>query len=301
MIYFLRQQMLRQHYLFLYLVTILIWGSTWLVITFQLGSVDPIVSVIYRMSLASLVMFALCKVKRIDTAASRGDHVLFMLQGTLTFGINFWLIYLSESYLTSGLIAVIFSLILFFNIVNAKIFLGRPIDKLVIAGGLIGLIGLFLLFFPELSGSSLQTDVLIGFLIALTAVLCASLGNMAASKSGLSGYSVWKINAWSTFYGAAALILIAQFTGAEFNFEYTVEYISSLIYLVIFGTILAFGAYLKLMVLIGPERASYGALLIPFVAITLSTIFEGYQWSSVALLGFLLAAFGNYLVLKKKF
>jgi drug/metabolite transporter (DMT)-like permease len=95
------------------------------------------------------------------------------------------------------------------------------------------------------------------------------------------------------------LILIAQFTGAEFNFEYTVEYILSLIYLVIFGTILAFGAYLKLMVLIGPERASYGALLIPFVAITLSTIFEGYQWSSIALLGFLLAALGNYLVLKK--
>jgi drug/metabolite transporter (DMT)-like permease len=136
-------------------------------------------------------------------------------------------------------------------------------------------------------------------LIALTAVLCASLGNMAASKSGLSGHSVWKINAWSTCYGAATLILIAQFTGAEFNFEYTVEYILSLIYLVIFGTILAFGAYLKLMVLIGPERASYGALLIPFVAITLSTIFEGYQWSSIALLGFLLAALGNYLVLKK--
>ena len=295
----MRQQMLRHHYLFLYLVTILIWGSTWLVITFQLGSVDPIVSVIYRMSLASLVMFALCKVKKIETAASKGDHFLFMLQGTLTFGINFWLIYLSESYLTSGLIAVIFSLILFFNIVNAKIFLGRPIDKLVIAGGLIGLIGLFLLFFPELSGPSLQTDVLTGFLIALTAVLCASLGNMAASKSGLSGHSVWKINAWSTCYGAAALILIAQFSGAEFNFEYTVEYILSLIYLVIFGTILAFGAYLKLMVLIGPERASYGALLIPFVAITLSTIFEGYQWSSIALLGFLLAALGNYLVLKK--
>ena len=280
-------------------MTVFIWGSTWLVITFQLGSVDPIVSVIYRMSLASLLMFSLCKAKRIDTTASVRDHILFLAQGTLTFGINFWLIYISETYLTSGLIAVIFSLILFFNIVNAKIFLGRPIDKLVLVGGLIGLLGLFLLFSPELTKPSSQTDILSGFLIAITAVACASLGNIAAIKTGLAGHSVWKINAWSTCYGATTLILIAQLTGAQFSFEYSVEYILSLMYLVIFGTILAFGAYLKLMILIGPERASYGALLIPFVAITLSTIFEGYQWSSIALLGFLLAAFGNYLVLKK--
>ena len=280
-------------------MTVFIWGSTWLVITFQLGSVDPIVSVIYRMSLASLLMFSLCKAKRIDTTASVRDHILFLAQGTLTFGINFWLIYISETYLTSGLIAVIFSLILFFNIVNAKIFLGRPIDKLVLIGGLIGLLGLFLLFSPELTKPSSQTDILSGFLIAITAVACASLGNIAAIKTGLAGHSVWKINAWSTCYGSTTLILIAQLTGTQFSFEYSVEYILSLMYLVVFGTILAFGAYLKLMILIGPERASYGALLIPFVAITLSTIFEGYQWSSIALLGFLLAAFGNYLVLKK--
>ncbi len=280
-------------------MTVFIWGSTWLVITFQLGSVDPIVSVIYRMSLASLLMFSLCKAKRIDTTASVRDHILFLAQGTLTFGINFWLIYISGAYLTSGLIAVIFSLILFFNIVNAKIFLGRPIDKLVLVGGLIGLLGLFLLFSPELTKPSSQTDILSGFLIALTAVVCASLGNIAAIKTGLAGHSVWKINAWSTCYGATTLTLIAQLTEAQFSFEYSVEYILSLMYLVIFGTILAFGAYLKLMILIGPERASYGALLIPFVAITLSTIFEEYQWSGIALLGFLLAAFGNYLVLKK--
>lgn len=251
------------------------------------------------MSLASLLLLIICKLKRVRIASDKTDHLLFMIQGTLSFGINFWLIYLSSNYLTSGLIAVIFSLIIFFNIVNGKIFLGRPIDGLVIVGGLIGLMGLFLLFFPELTKSATQTTTLNGFFVALTAVLSASLGNMAAIKSGLRGHSVWKINAWSTLYGATALTLIAQLTGAKFSFEYTTEYIVSLIYLVVFGTILAFGAYLKLMLQIGPEKASYGALLIPFVAITLSTLFEGYEWTGMALLGFLLAGIGNYLVLKK--
>jgi drug/metabolite transporter (DMT)-like permease len=217
----------------------------------------------------------------------------------LSFGLNFWLIYISETYLTSGIIAVIFSLIIFFNLINGRIFLKRPIEKNTILGGLVGLVGLFILFYPELSKASSQSYALTGFLIALTAVFSASLGNMAATKSGLAGNSVWRINAWATLYGAAALSMIAMFTGTPFTYELTKEYTFSLIYLSVFGTILAFGAYIKLMVLIGPEKASYGALIIPFVAISLSTIFEGYQWTTMAVAGFGLAILGNYLVMKK--
>ena len=286
-------------YPLLYIVTVAIWGSTWLVITLQLGTVDPLISVIYRMGLASILLFILCRLKGVVLRASREDHVLFLIQGVLSFGLNFWLIYISETYLTSGIIAVIFSLIIFFNLINGRIFLKRPIEKNTILGGLVGLVGLFILFYPELSKASSQSYALTGFLIALTAVFSASLGNMAATKSGLAGNSVWRINAWATLYGAAALSMIAMFTGTPFTYELTKEYTFSLIYLSVFGTILAFGAYIKLMVLIGPEKASYGALIIPFVAISLSTIFEGYQWTTMAVAGFGLAILGNYLVMKK--
>lgn len=283
----------------LYLSTIAIWGSTWLVITFQLGSVDPIISVIYRMAIASFALFCYCRWRGIKLRASRQDQYFFLIQGILSFGINFWCIYLSELYLTSGIIAVIFSLIVFFNIVNGRIFLGRPIERNTIFGGLIGLSGLTLLFYPELTRVNDNEQAIKGLILALIAVTSASLGNMAATRSGLRGLSVWQINAWSTAYGAIALVVIALATGSKFTFEPSFEYVSSLLYLSLFGTIFAFGAYLKLMVEIGPEKASYGALLIPFVAIMLSTLFEGYQWTIIAVIGFAAALAGNYLVMRQ--
>jgi len=283
----------------LYLSTIAIWGSTWLVITFQLGSVDPIISVIYRMAIASFALFCYCRWRGIKLRASRQDQYFFLIQGVLSFGINFWCIYLSELYLTSGIIAVIFSLIVFFNIINGRIFLGRPIERNTIFGGLIGLSGLTLLFYPELTRMDDNEQAIRGLILALIAVTSASLGNMAATRSGLRGLSVWQINAWSTAYGAIALVVVALATGSQFTFEPSVEYVSSLLYLSLFGTIFAFGAYLKLMVEIGPEKASYGALLIPFVAIMLSTLFEGYQWTIIAVIGFAAALAGNYLVMRQ--
>lgn len=290
---------MKYNQLFLYFSTVTIWGSTWFAITFQLGEVEPIISVIYRMGLASVLLFILCKVRTISLHATRRDHLFYAIQGILSFGLNFWFIYMSEMYITSGIIAVIFSLIVFFNLINSRIFLKRPIEKNTVIGGLVGISGLYFLFYPELSNASSESTALTGFAFALTAVVLASLGNIAATRSGLLGHSVWKINAWSTFYGTLALGIIAKVLDIEFSYDYRLEYTASLIYLSVFGTILAFGAYLKLMVLIGPEKASYGALMIPFVAILLSTVFEDYQWNAPAAIGFTLAVIGNYLVMRR--
>ena len=285
---------------FLYISTVLIWGSTWLAITYQLGTVDPIVSVIYRMLLSSALLFILCQIRSIPLRVSARNHYFLIAQGVSLFGLNYWIIYMAESYLASGIIAVIFSLIVFLNIINSRIFLKRPINRDIIIGGLVGLTGICLLFYPELETVGAGNSAMMGLGLGLTAVFIASLGNMAATRNGLTGLSVWSINAWGTLYGAIALIIIALFTGTEFTYEYSLSYTASLIYLAIFGTILAFGAYLKLMVLIGPEKAGYGALLIPFVAIILSTFFEDYQWTPTAIAGFILAGLGNYLVMSKK-
>lgn len=285
---------------FLYISTVLIWGSTWIAITFQLGVVDPLASVIYRMALASVLLFALCKLRRIPLQLGPRDHRFVALQGVCLFGLNYWAIYHSELYLPSGIIAIIFSLIVFFNIINGRLFLQRPIALNSVIGGLIGLTGICLLFYPELTKLSSTGDALKGFILAFAAVFVASLGNIAATRNGLMGTSIWTINAWGTLYGTLALLIVALLTGTQFNYDYSFEYSASLLYLTIFGTILAFGAYLKLLVVLGPEKASYSGLLIPFFAILLSTIFEGYQWTLMAAIGFLLVAAGNYLVMGRR-
>ena len=279
----------------------LIWGSTWIAITFQLGEVDPLISVIYRMALASALLFGWCKWRGIPLALKPGNHRFMVAQGVSLFGINYWMIYWSETFLPSGIIAVLFSLIVFFNIINARIFLKRRIDIKTVVGGIIGLTGICMLFYPELTKfeSESNSGAIKGALFALAAVFTASLGNIVATRNGNTGISVWAINAWGTLYGTAALLIIALVTGATFSYDSSFEYTASLVYLSTFGTILAFGAYLKLLILIGPEKAGYSGLLIPFVAIILSTIFEDYQWTLLAVMGFVLAASGNYLAMRK--
>ncbi|MDC0004609.1 DMT family transporter, partial [Porticoccaceae bacterium] len=161
--------------------------------------------------------------------------------------------------------------------------------------------GICMLFYPELTKfeSESNSGAIKGALFALAAVFTASLGNIVATRNGNTGISVWAINAWGTLYGTAALLIIALVTGATFSYDNSFEYTASLVYLSTFGTILAFGAYLKLLILIGPEKAGYSGLLIPFVAIILSTIFEDYQWTLLAVMGFVLAASGNYLAMRK--
>lgn len=298
----------------LYLATILIWGSTWLAITYQLGEVDPLVSVIYRMVLASGLLFIWCWLKKIPLGISRRDHRFMVAQGCFLFGLNYWTIYWSEVYLPSGLVAVIFSLLVFFNIINGRLFLKYPVTLQTIVGGLVGLTGICMLFYPEIAllsttasnttfntaSNTSSNDPLLGFGLAFIAVIFASLGNIVATRNGNTGISVWAINAWSILYGALILSLIALVTGAEFTYGSTLEYTLSLVYLSVFGTILAFGAYLKLLINIGPNRAGYTSLVIPFVAIVLSTIFEDYQWTLLAAGGFALVALGNYMVLKRR-
>ena len=261
------------------------------------------------MALASGLLFAWCRLRQIPLGLSLRDHRFMAAQGCFLFGLNYWTIYWSEVYLPSGLVAVIFSLLVFFNIINGRIFLKHPVTLQTVVGGLVGLTGICMLFYPEFAllsdsakadSSTILNGPLLGFGLAFIAVVFASLGNIVATRNGNTGISVWAINAWSIFYGTVILTLIALVTGAEFSYGTTLEYSLSLIYLSVFGTILAFGAYLKLLINIGPSRAGYTSLIIPFVAIILSTLFEDYQWTLLAAGGFVLVALGNYMVLKRR-
>ncbi len=286
--------------LVLYITTVLIWGSTWLVITFQLGEVDPMLSVAYRFSLASLLLLGFCWLRGINLRFSPGQHFFFGLQGILLFSLNYLLVYLAELYLTSGLVAVIFSTLVFMNIFSGALFLGTPVRSRVVIGAVIGLAGISLVFLPELSAFSLEDRGFVGLLLGLGGTIFASTGNIVSARNQREGLPILQTNAFGMGYGALLMFIFALASGAPFQFEVTPAYISSLVYLSVFGSIVAFGAYLTLLGRVGADRAAYASLLFPLVALGISTLFEGYRWSLPAFIGVTLVVAGNFLVLSRR-
>jgi len=285
-----------QNFLF-YSATVLIWGSTWIGIKMQLGVVDPMVSVAYRFTLAALLLFIWCRVAGLNMKYSLRQHLFMAMQGLLLFGINYLLFYISEMYITSGLAAVLFSTILVMNVVNSALFLKKPIESKVVIAGLFGLIGIVLVFRSEITSFSLENHGLRGVLLAITATLLASLGNITSAYNQKNNkLPIVQTNAYGMGYGAIALVGIAVLSGKPFTFEPTMLYVGSLIYLAVFGSIIAFGCYLALVGNIGADKAAYATLLFPVVALVISTIWEGYQWTPSATLGILLILGGNVLM-----
>ncbi len=283
----------------LYVVTILIWGSSWLVIKFQLGVVDPMVSVAYRFLLASGISWIYCRYSGLQLSFRLRDHGFMFLQGVSLFALNYWLFYISELTLTSGLAAVIFSTIVVMNMLNGVIFLKNRLDLRVVIGAVLGLSGIILIFWPEVSDFETGSENLFAAALAVLATFLASLGNIASARNQREGIPVEQSNTYGMTYGALLMLVLAWSTGHEFNFEFTVSYVSSLVFLSVFASIIAFWSYLTLLGRVGVERAAYATLIFPLVALGISTIFEGFQWSAYAVIGIVLILGGNLLILKR--
>ncbi len=284
----------------LYLITVLIWGSTWLAIKFQLGVVAPELSIAYRFGLAASILIIFSLVRRLPLRFDIKSHGFFVLQGLLLFSLNYILVYLAEGYLTSGLVAIIFSLIIIFNVIFGAIFLGNPIRTRVMIGAILGLAGLAFVFWPELSSFSLSSLQILGLIMAFIATISASLGNVVSTRNQRHELPVLQTNAYGMLYGALFMLILAFLRGAQLEFDTSPGYIVSLIYLAVFGSVIAFGSYLTLLGRIGLDRAAYVTVLFPVIALLLSTIFEDLQWGVPQLLGVVLILFGNAVVLTKK-
>lgn len=279
----------------LYALTVLIWGSTWYAITFQLGEVHPIVSVSYRFIIASAVLFAYVKLirKKNTTPLTKRQHITIALQGFFLFSINYALFYFGTGYLTSGLVAIIFSTMTIMNIINQALFFKIKINPQVALGSLIGLAGISCIFWPEIKNAKMGDTTLIGIILCLLASYCASLGNMVSMKNSRDNIPVLQANSYGMAYGAVFSLVMVITLGAKITFEYTPGYIGSLLYLAIFGSAIAFGCYLTLMKNIGADKAAYATVLFPIVALIISTIFEGYVWTVMSILGLILTVIGN--------
>ena len=283
----------------LFAVPALIWGSTWYAITFQLGTVDPLYSVSYRFILAGVLLIAYCGVRGISLRFSYQQHLKIFQQALFLFGINYWLTYQAEQYITSALVAIMFSLIIFMNIVFGRIFLKNPVKIQVVGGAVMGLMGTLLIFYPELVDYKAEDHTLLGIGLAAVGVLSASLGNITSAANQRHELPIIPTNALGMLYGGVAMFILAALTGRPIGFEWSIPYIVSLLYLALFGSVIAFGAYLTLIGKIGPDKAAYALVIVPLIAILISVLLEGYQLQAISALGIALLIAGNVVALKK--
>lgn len=281
----------------LFAIATLIWGSTWLAITFQLGVVEPEVSVVYRFALASVILFVWCAARGERLAFPLRTHAWLALQGATLFGLNYMGVYLAERHVASGLVAVAFSTLVFIVPIGARVAYGTPVQARVVAGALIGVTGIASLFLPELRAASAGGSAALGIVLALGSTLIAAIGNLVTVRLQRDKVPAIGGTAWGMGYGAATASLIAWAEGLAWTFDGSAAYIASLVYLSVFGSIIAFVTYFKLIARIGASRAAFTAVAIPVVAMVLSTVFEGYRWTATAAIGAALAFAGNYLAL----
>ncbi len=285
---------------FLFATAVLIWGSTWLAIEFQLGVVAPEVSLVYRFLAASIMLFIWCKIKGLPVIFKPKHHIWFALMGLLLFGLNYVLAYRAQIYLTSALSAIAFSTLLWMNIINSRIFFGVKADRRLYGGALLGTVGICVLFGPRISEVSLSDGIFYGSLLAVISALLASFGNMASQSAQKAQLPVVQSNAWSMLYGCAFTAVLAFVGGHEYTFDWSFGYVVSLAYLAIFGSVLAFGAYLTLLGRIGAHKAGYVTVMFPVVALILSILFEGLRLDPGLVAGTFLVLAGNLLVLAKR-
>lgn len=282
-----------------FIIPSLIWGSTWYAIKFQLGVVDPLLSVSYRFMLAGIVLLGMCFLYKLDLKFNRRAHLMFFSQGLMLFGFNYWLVYLAEQYLTSGFIAVIFSLIIFTNMIFGAIFIRSKITWQIVIGGVLAISGTYLIFQKEFVELIKQGVAVEAIIMSIASLILASLGNVLSAYNQKQKLPVIQTNAFGMLYGAGSMFIIGLFRNIPVNFDISISYLTSLLYLAIFGSVIAFNTYLKLLGRIGPAKAAYILVIVPVIAMLFSSVFESYSWQSSTVLGMIVLILGNLIALDK--
>jgi drug/metabolite transporter (DMT)-like permease len=279
----------------------LIWGSTWIVIKDQLDVVPPVWSVSYRFLAASAAMFLVVMVRRQPIWLDRGGQFWALMLGLSQFAFNFNFVYQAELYITSGLVAVMFALLMVPNAIMGRIFLGQRFNLAFVVGSAVALGGMALLFVQEYRNAPIAGDaVFIGVGLTGCAIMCASIANILQATRQAQRYPILTLLGWAMVWGTLVNILVALAMEGAPTIEMRAGYIAGILYLGVIGSALTFPIYFGLIREIGVARAAYSGVIIPIVAMTISTIFEGYQWSTLALGGGALAIAGLLIAMQAR-
>lgn len=283
----------------LFSLVVLIWGSTWLAITFQFGEVDPLLSVAYRFFAASVILFGYCKIKKLSLKLPVHIHVKMTVVGLCLYTMDYSLLYHSQQYIISAIVALMSSGMVYINVLLRRVLLKKPIRSEVMIGATLGMVGIGLIFLPEFSKVSVNDYLMLGISLALGSFFFASLGNVISERILDHGTPVIQMNFWAMSYGVIFLFIAVLFNGVEFVIPSNPTYYYSLSYLTIFGSVIAFGAFMQLVKQMGSDKAAYVVLVYPIIALILSTIFEGYTWHTEAFIGVVIVLIGNGIAMGK--
>ena len=285
--------------IFLFISTLIVWGPTWYIIKFQLGIVDPMTSVFYRFFLSAIIILIFCVFKKINLKFSLKEHLFIAALGISLFNINYVFFYLSTVHLISGFVALCFSSILFMNVVNNIVFKGKYPKIMTLVGGFIGTLGLLFIFYDEIINFEFSKSTSIGILLGVLATYFASIGNLISEYTSKIKMDVVAVTGYGMLYGSITLLIYLLLVGIDLNFDFSYRYIVSLLYLSIFGSVFGFILYLSIIKNIGANDAAYIAIIMPLIALIISTIFEGLIWDMNLYIGAFLVIFGNILILKR--
>lgn len=282
-----------------FILITLIWSSTWIVIKDQLGVVPPPWSVTYRFLIAAAAMFAVALWSGAALRIGRGGHKLALAIGVPQFALNFNFVYAAEHYVTSGLCAVVFALLMMPNALGARVFFGQKVSGRFLAGSAVALVGVALLFVQEARAAAVPlAATLLGIGYTLLGVLSASAANVMQLSRTVKSRPISAFLAWAMLYGALANGAFALATQGLPVGEMRIGYWLGVGYLGLFASALAFIFYFRIIRVIGPAQAAYSSVLVPILAMAISTFAEGYHWSGLAIAGALMAIAGLLIALR---
>jgi len=284
----------------LFVITLFCWSPTWYIIKFQLGYVDPLVSVFYRFLAAAIIIFSYLLIKKKNLKFSLNHHVWFLLFGIFLYSLNYVFFYLSNTYLISAFPAIVFSTVVIMNILGETFYFKKKPSFKTLIGATIGMLGIVIIFNNEIFNFSLSNGTHIGLFLAFLGTFCASTGNMIYQRNLNNNFPLIETIAYAMLYGSLVTLLITQIKDTELLFEYTFSYIASLVYLSIVGSIFAFIFYLRLLERVGAGRAGYVGVVMPVLALLISTFFENLEWQIDLIVGLPILIIGAVLVINQK-
>jgi drug/metabolite transporter (DMT)-like permease len=284
-----------------FIICTLIWGSTWFVIVSQLRYVPAAWSIAYRFGLAGIAMFIVAATMRAPLKLPRSGHALAAIVGLTQFTLNYCFVYAAEERIASGLVALISALLIVPNALFGSLFLGQAVSRRFLLGSGVAMAGIALLFAHEVGQSAGDPHrVLMGVLLSIAGLMAASTANVLQATQRAKALPPATLLAWSMVYGTAIDVAYAWTTAGPPAFSTAPIYIAGLLYLALAGSAVAFSLYFGLIRAIGPARAGYIAVLIPVIAMLLSTLFEGYRWTPTAAAGAFLTLAGLIVAMRAR-